>query len=142
MTATTKAMMAKMGFTDASEIPYIPRIILAVHGLEKQGKTHFALTAPGTISYLNLDCGLEGVIQKHAKGKDIRLLNLVVPDVFDTNIDAQEIAQGEWDKFVTGYYWSLQSDGIRSIVIDTASELRALQLLAHFGKTAQIMPWM
>lgn len=147
--------MKKMGFTNATDILLIPRIVMALTGMEGQGKTHFSLTAPGPISLLNLDEGLESVINKHSGDKDIHVLDITIPNVLGDSVGkmtkaekaeqadvVQEEAEAEWIKFNNGYQWSLKSNEIRSIVIDTASELRELQLMAHFGKTAEIMPYM
>ena len=43
----------------------LKRLILSVDAEQKRGKTHFALTAPRPLGFINLDDGLEGVINKH-----------------------------------------------------------------------------
>ena len=40
------------------------RLIVSVEGLEKRGKTHFAMTAPPPIAYFDMDIGAEGVVNK------------------------------------------------------------------------------
>ena len=40
------------------------RLVVRVGGLEKEGKTHFALTAPGPIGAIDMDRGMEGVVEK------------------------------------------------------------------------------
>lgn len=121
------------GFTKATD-KVIPRLIAAVSGLEKQGKTSFALSAPGPIIYFNLDYGLEGVLGKYAGGKDVyvkeyRYKRNDTPDKYNTL----------WASFTTDYYNALKSKA-RTIVIDTATELWELLRLARFGKLTQVMP--
>lgn len=122
------------GFSKASN-KIIPRLIAAVSGLEKQGKTSFALSAPGPIIYFNFDFGLEGVISKYASDKDIyvkeyRFSRVLTPDKFITL----------WSGFATDYYNALKSKA-RTIIIDTATEAWELLRLARFGKLTQVMPF-
>jgi len=112
-----------------------PRLIMAVCGLEKQGKSHFTLTAPAPIAIYNLDLGFEGVVNKFTATKQIMECGLHVPR------DADQ-ATAMWDKFEKSYYWALGEPSIRTVVIDTASELWELIRMARFGKLTQVMPYM
>jgi len=71
--------LESMGFSDdVIERPY--RLIASVNGLAKTGKTHFALTAPEPIFFINIDIGTEGVVDKfQAEGKRIYLYDVRVP---------------------------------------------------------------
>src|SRR5258708_17972913 len=60
-------------FKLANDLPTIYRLIVALDGLEKQGKTNFALTMPGPIAYQSFDIRLEGVIEKFQTQKMIYL---------------------------------------------------------------------
>ena len=135
--------LSDMGFQPGQDVKLIPRIILAIGGLEKQGKSHFSLTAPGPIAYINLDDGLEGVVQKFTATKKIHILSLRLPDAsVGDEAMVKDLATTEWTKFYRGYYGALEMPEIRTIVIDTGTELRELQLMHLFGRTAQIMPYM
>ena len=68
---TAKASLGG-NFTLAND-PAPRRMVVALDGLEKMGKTSWALTAPGPIALQNLDIGAEGVIQKFQSEKQIWL---------------------------------------------------------------------
>lgn len=122
------------GFSKASD-KIIPRLIASVSGLEKNGKTSFALSTPGPIIYFNLDFGTEGVISRYADKKDIyvkeyRFNRVMTPDKY-INL---------WSSFTTDYYNALKSKA-RTIIVDTATELWELLRLARFGKLTQVLPF-
>jgi hypothetical protein len=120
------------------------RLIVAVDGLERQGKTHFALSAPGPLSYQSLDIGHEGVIEKFQSDKTIHLAT------YQTHIKkgmtaeaAMQLCAPVWEAFVEDYRLFLSSaetGKVRSGIIDTASDLWEVQRLARFGKLTQVMP--
>lgn len=137
----TKSMQ-DFGFESASSTSS-PRLIMALAGLDGQGKTHFSLTAPGDIGFINLDKGLEGVIESFVAQKKIYVCNLMMPD--STGRDEAEImnqAGEQWDKFVGAYYGALDTKSIRTVVVDTSSALRELHLMKRFGRATQIMAYM
>jgi hypothetical protein len=106
---------------------------MSVSGLEKQGKTHFALTAPGPIAYFGLDIGTEGVIGKFVTNKTIWAMEIIVPM---DGVAATET----WNKFYSTYEAVLNMNDIRTIILDTATEAWELLRLARFGKLTQVMP--
>ena len=122
------------------------RLIVCVQGLEKKGKTHFALTAPDPIAFMSLDIGTEGVIDKFINGehgaKEIYLSeyrNFVVRNG-KGEIDENRTTDGaikEWARFTSDYDAALNM-GVRTIIIDTASEMWELLRLSAFGKLAQV----
>lgn len=120
-------------------LPLIPRrVIIAVDGLEKQGKTHFAFTAPGPIAYFDIDTGSEGVIEKfQAKGKRI-----IVPDppFVISQSDGKDKNEKEWTRFNDLYLNAIRSGEVRTVAIDTATELWELLRLAEHGKLTQVLP--
>lgn len=126
----------KLGFVNAKTLDSFPRIILSISGLEKQGKSHFAFSSPGPIALFNSDTGEEGVIEKFRKKKDIWVMNVARIDE-----DAAEKAPLEWDKFKKAYNHCLRSKEVRSIVIDTATEIWELLRMARFGRLTQVMPY-
>ncbi len=130
----TKSSMEKAGFTKADDT-ITPRLIMSVSGLEKQGKTHFGLTAPGPIAVFDTDVGDEGVVHKFA-GKEIYTIDIGVPAEEESE-EADEI----WGKFRKGYYAALEDESVRTLVMDTATELWELLRLARFGKLTQVMPY-
>jgi hypothetical protein len=119
------------------------RLIVSVEGLHANGKTNFALTAPGPIGILNFDDGLEGVVEKFQDKKDIFVFNFQIPQslalpgtaVGDTLADR---AKKVWEDFVITYRECLQR--MRSVVIDTNSEAWELVRIARLGKLASVLP--
>ncbi len=117
------------------------RLIMSLEGDERQGKTHFALTAPEPIAYLPLDAGGDDLIAKfQASGKE-----LLVCDKFpvrvnptDTPADVGKKMKPIWERFVAEYQAALAA--ARTVVVDTGSESYKLCKLKWFGKLLQIMP--
>lgn len=131
-----KSNLSSLGFVPSKDRELVhPRVIMSVSGLEKQGKTHFALTAPGPIAYVSTDIGHEGVVHKF-RDKDIQIL-----DVERVEDDDDTAAEKEWDKFRKGYVGAMRDKAIRSIVVDTATEIWEVLRLARFGRLTQVMPY-
>lgn len=115
-----------------------PRLIMAIDGLDGSGKTHFALTAPGPIAYLNFDVGYEGVLHKFT-GKEIVQADYLLRKTTTGQIAvSQEKAKELWASLVRSYTWALEHT--RTVIVDTATDAWELLRLARFGKVAQIMP--
>jgi hypothetical protein len=131
--ADTPAQLRQLGFYTADQIRVQHRLVVSVSGLEKQGKTHFALTAPDPIVLFNFDVGLEGMIQKFREEKKIWVLDLDVPK-------HHEPAEREWNRFLKIYDLMWERTDVRTIIIDTATELWELLRMARFGKLTQVKP--
>lgn len=122
-----------------------PRMIVALDGLEKAGKTNFSLTAPGPIGFQNLDIGTEGVIEKFQHEKVIHRadyrMNL---QKGDTPADVMAKASPVIDRFLADYYDvllpAMTTGAIRTGVIDTGSDLWGGFRMARLGKLTQVMP--
>ncbi|KKL57937.1 hypothetical protein LCGC14_2230450 [marine sediment metagenome] len=127
----TAQQLANLGVYDAKTIKIYPRLILSLCGLEKQGKTHFGLTAPGDIMYFNLDNRMEGVIDKFSQEKTISVVDISFSDNQDKAIE-------EWDKYMTVYNLALADPKIRTIIVDTATELWELLRFARFGRSSNV----
>jgi hypothetical protein len=67
---TIPSKLAGTGFKEADTEVKL-RILVGVEALEKEGKTHFALTAPGPLAVFDFDTGMEGVVHKFAGKKKI-----------------------------------------------------------------------
>lgn len=114
-----------------------PRLIMSVAGMEKNGKTHFALTGPGPIAVINFDIGLEGVVHKFADKEVVQSDYRIEAGDGSANQIADN-ADRMWRKFMADYRWALTN--VRTTVIDTGSDLWELLRLARFGKLTQVMP--
>ncbi len=121
------------------------RLIMAVGGREKQGKTHFALTAPGPIAYFDLDIGTEGVVNKFiAGGKKIAHNDFNYHSIKSARgqsgpVDVAKYAE-MWERLRADFVAVLDTTGIRTVIVDTATEVWELLRLARFGKLSQVMP--
>jgi len=127
--------LKKQGFISAKDRDVIERIIMSIDGLEKQGKTHFALTAPGPIAMFSTDIGEEGVVSKF-EDKDIWIMS-----IDKVGEDSAEEAPKEYARFHKAYTSMLRGDDVRTIILDTATEIWEILRMARFGRLTQVMPY-
>jgi len=131
--------LQSMGFTDkVVETP--KRLIVSIRGGQKEGKTHFALTAKPPILFYNIDIGTEGVVGKFQEGFDGQAPKQIF--VYDVRVpagEAQSVYKPMWAdlKQRLELSWTLRQG---TVVVDTGGEAYELARLAHFGKLTQIMP--
>jgi hypothetical protein len=120
------------------------RLVVAVDGMDKEGKTNFALTAPGPIAYHDFDIGGEGVIQKFQTDKTIFQADYGVKLIKgEESAAVMKKAGPVWDNFINN--WKLMLAGmengtVRTGILDTAGEAWEYLRLARLGKLTQIMP--
>lgn len=127
-------MTTLSGFTNANTLANLPkRLLVNVEGLDKGGKTHFAMTAPGPIALFDMDRGLEGVVQKFMKEKEILFTSYRHLPII-TEADHKSL----WSKFEKDYDVALVAKGIRTIIFDTATELWEKARLAEFGRLSNV----
>jgi len=124
-------------FTYATSV-VIPRLTAAIIGREKQGKTHFALTAPGPIAIFDADYGLEGVVGKFTKEKKVLVYRIDMP--YPESKTAGKEASDIWDQVHEAFDEVLRNSEIRTVIFDTASELWEIARLAYLGKLEQVKP--
>jgi hypothetical protein len=111
------------------------RLVVAVEGQEKSGKTHFALTAPGPIGFQDIDIGTEGVVDREEfLKKEIHLAEYALDFPYE-----QKAAEQTWKQF-THDYKAMLGANVRTGIIDNASEAWDLLRVAKFGRLTQIMP--
>ncbi len=110
------------------------RLIAHVMGREKSGKTNFALTAPAPIILFDFDYGLEGVVQKFAKEKEIYSSEFRIHEISADRFVA------EWDRFRTEFKIALNDPAVETVVWDTGTEVWELLRMARFGKLTQVRP--
>lgn len=120
-------------------------ILLSVEGLQKTGKTEFGLSMPDPLFILNLNLGLEGVIEKHVKtGKIIYEKRILIP--YTKDLPGQGImilptaAAEKWKEAILTTQEAVHDKTVSSIFIDTGSELWDLLRIARLGKLAQVLP--
>ncbi len=116
-----------------------PRIIAAVYGAEKTGKTHFALTAPAPIVFLSIDFGDEGVIQRFTGTKKIYKKEYTIPAGHKKSPDRlMEEATPVWEALKSDFLYALEN--ARTVILDTETEAWELCRLARFGKLESVKP--
>lgn len=112
----------------------IPRIVMASEAREKAGKTEFAMGLPDPIAVISTDTGTKEVVDRAIRrGRRILLLQLKAPKEL-----GKSDAESEWAKCRDAIYAIIESNTVRSMVIDTASELWELLRMAEFGKLTQV----
>ena len=131
------------GFKRLAATAATRRLIMAVSGREKQGKTHFALTAPDPIAYFDLDIGTEGVVSRFlAGGKEIYHNDYNYHSIKDVR-KAGPVGIGKyiemWERLRADFIAVLDSQ-VRTVIVDTATEVWELLRLARLGKLSQVMP--
>lgn len=134
------------GFKRA-DAPVARRLICTIDGLDKQGKTHFGLTAPGPIAVINTDNGLDGVVQKFQSDKEIMVadyqINLnsgrVSKPTLEQMNEIASICAKVWTNIMRDYTEALDG-GARTVLCDTGTELWEILRMARFGKLTQVMP--
>jgi hypothetical protein len=132
--------MKSKGFIKAGS-DTVKRLIMSIDGLEKNGKNHFAFTAPGPLAVISLDNGLDGVVQKFQREKEIYVAQYRSP--IQTGATAQDVsnsAQATWKGIATDYLEALETKEMRSVILDTGTEMWETLRLARFGKLTQVMP--
>ena len=120
-------------------------ILISVEGLQKCGKTEFGLSMPDPLFVLNLNLGLQGVIEKHVRAnktiyvQDIQIpLSAALPGGGFTVLSTA--ATEKWKTAILSLQEALHDKEVKSIFIDTGSELWDLLRIARLGKLAQVLP--
>ena len=92
-----------------------PRMIVSTEGSEESGKTHFALTAPRPLTYLDFDRGLEGM---DVGAPDVHKQYTLPPVFGDKDAVAQRAARAVMREFIADFRAAL-GPHMRTLVVDT-----------------------
>lgn len=129
-------------------------LTLNTEGNERTGKSNFMFTAPGEIGVIMLDRNTENVAIKAQKlGKSIKLADFTDPNP-KTNpglcmhaIQPMQAIKSDksfyekrWEKIKEIYSNFLEDPTIRTIALDTGTQIYEDIRLARFGKLTQVMP--
>jgi hypothetical protein len=109
------------------------RLIVSVTGPWKSGKTHLSLTAPAPIALIDMDTGLEGVVEDWAKKKEILISSF---DYHDASNQDEHLRL--WEDCKQAYLKPLKHPKVRTVVWDTATEGYELIRMARFGKLNKV----
>ena len=132
---TTLKVLEQEGWTKAAVVPR--RLVCSIEGLDKTGKSHLAMSAPGPIVYVDLDVGTEGVIQKCQQ--DYLIYKVEQPKRLGSSSELMDKFKDVWSDVQTQVASALKL-GEGTLVIDTFTEVYDICRLAHFGKMAQVQP--
>lgn len=110
-------------------------MIVNLYGTEKSGKTHHTLTYPDPIEFFNFDLRLDAPLSKFPNKKVIRhdypLLggtptdakSSLQKDVLDRAAELEAKANPLYIRFLEEYFAALKDLKVKTIVIDTATQL-------------------
>lgn len=129
-----------MAFVAASSIRFPHRMVVSIDGEEKTGKTHFMLTAPPPVYVLNVDYGLEGLVNETFAGKEIHVADYRLQKGPFGSKATQKRCIELVRQFTEDYRQLINEKRRVSIGWDTASELWQVFRFADFGRLAQVLP--
>jgi hypothetical protein len=133
------APLIKAGFV----VPHIPktqRIVVCTKAKDKCGKTHWAMTAPGPIAVVGLDTGTKEVAAKFLGQKQLICAYHKVTGRLNDISKTRDIAEKEWETVKESLIAATDHPKIRTLVVDTGTEVHELLRLARFGKLEQVLP--
>jgi AAA domain len=132
--------LAEVGFEEVDTTVY-PRLIMSSSSKEKKGKTHFGIhTTPAPVALIDFDLGTEGVVNKKTSGRVIihKQFNLAKRAA----LEDRKVKREEWEEEHHACLHTIRacvaSPLIRTLVIDTGTEMWELARLAEFGKLEQV----
>jgi hypothetical protein len=121
-----------------------PRLVICTQAREKKGKTDWALrTCPMPCAVVSTDTGTKEVLDKlmrefpERRGRYL-LTEHKVPTV---KIQARKAEyELEWEQWKNSIIYAIDNPRIRTLVVDTGTEVWEMLRLARFGKIAQVKP--
>ena len=125
------------GFQSARTIKDKPRLIVCVEGMPKHGKSNFSLTAPGPIAILDFDFGLAEILHKFSD-KEIQVCPQKSAAFYGSDAVTDWVEQLRKTK--AAWTAALNSKDVRTVTVDTTTELWELLRMARLGKLTQVMP--
>lgn len=120
-----------------------PVLSLSTEGRERNGKTDFSLTAPGPIGFIALDSNAENVAKKAQKrGKEIRFADFTKGKYAAPLVGkpSPNFHTDRWKAIHDAIHSLMEDKSIRSIVVDTGTQLYEDIRLARLGKLVQVLP--
>lgn len=111
---------------------YRRRVIMSLQGRQKEGKSHFSLTASKDLFYMNFDKISDEDVMPKFQGQ------MILPRDYWPESLTKEAGAKTWKVLDADFHDALSTDSIRTIVLDTFTELRNLALLSEYGKMTQL----
>ena len=120
--------LLKEGFKEPSPNGYHRRLLLSTQGLEGTGKTDLIFSAPDPIALFDIDIGTEGVVEKYKGKKLIGIKQIRLSPDAD-----QDDYKASYEEFKKSFARTVRNKDVRTIAIDSASDLWDLIKLAKLG---------
>jgi hypothetical protein len=131
----------------AKQVEAPKRLAISADGLDKRGKTHWALmTTPDPVLVITCDPGTKNIVDKaRAAGRTIGSMPIQfeIPDMSkiraaDINTTQHAQWRKEWDHIESAVYALIAEPATatrtRTLVFDTGTDIKNLLELAYFGK--------
>lgn len=135
--------LSEIGFNVPDSEPH-HRMIVSTSARDKHGKTDWALrTTPEPIALIDMDMGTEGLLErKPFRNRKIihKVFNLRKRKALEGETMTRAEVMSEWTGVSDCLRTVIQSPIIRTVVVDTGTELWELARLAHLGKLDKVMP--
>ncbi len=135
--------LAEVGFDVPDGEPH-HRLIVSSSARDKHGKTDWALrSTPEPIALIDMDMGTEGLLErKPFRDRKIihKVFNLRKRKALEGEIMTKAEVMSEWTSVSECLRTVIQSPVIRTVVVDTGTELWELARLAHLGKLEKVLP--
>ena len=131
----TKSSPMAAGWGEVQEIIKRPRMIVSGRGEERAGKSQFGLTMPAPIAVFPFDNNTDELIQKFRRYK--KILAPEDPIYFKPEYSKEE-HDVLWGRFMELFKNAVASPFVRSIMVDTGTEMYELARLAKFGKLKEV----
>lgn len=127
--------LASAGFSVPTPKVVVPRMSIATRAPTKCGKSHWAImTTPEPVAVIALDPGTQQIISQAVnQGRQ-----LIVKGIDHSRKNDQATAKLLWQEFRTACKSVAQNKAIRTLVIDTGTEVWEMLRLAEFGKLTQV----
>jgi hypothetical protein len=110
------------------------KIFLGISGEEKCGKTHIAMSAPKPLYVIDMNEGLNGVIQKEVRRAgvgSIKVAHHPLPPFSENRDTLKTAAARVWNEMLKDYTDALTT--AKSVLVDGGTELYKLARWAAFG---------
>ncbi len=118
----------KAGFS-AVTADVTKRMLVGSQGRHRTGKTDWSIRdAPDPIILISVDFGHEGVVEKFAEDKELYIYTQNIPPVAN-----QSQYLDHWKRLRDKIEGAMTHPNVRTVVLDTGSEIWELLRLAEFG---------
>jgi len=122
-------------------LPKTKRVVVCSRALDKRGKTHWAIEkSPPPVAIVGLDTGTKEVAAKFLKSKELICAYHKISGKLASQADTIARAEQEWAAVKQSILTATQHPRVRTLVVDTGTEVYELVRLAHFGRLESVKP--